>query len=332
MKALQRQRREQLIGADVLAGVWHGIATDIAAAEVRPIPYAEARDLIEHHDPGTMPVAVRHCYGIFFGDRLGGAVAYGTEYGENRGIWDRYGYTGRIIALLRGVSAHWAHEHTGSKLIGRSMVLLPPQYKVITATVDPQLGEIGTVYQAAGFDYVGQMWKGIQLRIHDGDRVISERSARRKYGTGSAVALEARGLKVERVPRRERYFAFRGSRAEQKTLRAAIADRIQPYPKRVIKFRPCGPQKHIGFVCVRRRRLKDGGEAVTFDLKRSMRVDGKPRHEFVMTLGSQRSDRDHAGFLVRVNERMARRGLDQAQRRRVIADRIKKGGLRSIPA
>jgi hypothetical protein len=139
VKAHQRQRREQLIGADVLAGVWHGIEPDIAAAEVRPIPYAEARALIEHHDPGPgkIPVAIRHCFGIFFGDKLGGAVMYGPEYGENRGIWDRYGFTGQIIALLRGASAHWAHRHTGSKLIGRSMALFPPQYKVITATVDP---------------------------------------------------------------------------------------------------------------------------------------------------------------------------------------------------
>ncbi len=77
------------------------------------------------------------------------------------------------------------------------------------------------------------------------------------------------GLTTERVPRRERYIAFRGSRAEQKTLRAAIADRIKPYPKR-----PTGEtvesksdhvgSKHIGFVKVRRRPLKvlqDGAAA-----------------------------------------------------------------------
>ena len=34
------------------------------------------------------------------------------------------------------------------------------------------------------------------------------------------------------VPRRTRYFAFRGDGREQAALRAAIADRIKPYPKR----------------------------------------------------------------------------------------------------
>ncbi len=76
---------------------------------------------------------------------------------------------------------------------------------------------------------------------------------------------------------------------------------------------------------MRRRPLKDGGEAVTFDLLRSVRVGGKPRPKFVMTLGSQRSDRDNAGFLARVNERMSRYGLDPAQRQRLIAEMEKEG-------
>ncbi len=223
--------------------------------------------------------------------------------------------------------------NSGSLLIRRSMALLPPQYKVITATVDAQAGEIGVIYQAAGFVYVGTS-KGIRLHIYDGNREISERQARREYGTSSASRLKALGLKVEYMPRRERYFAFRGNRAEKETLRAAIAGRIKPYPKRsaaetgvVIKFADRVGSKNIGFVCVRRRRLKDGGSAVTFDLKHSVRVDGKPRHKFVMTLGSQRSDRDHAGFWQHVSDRMASRGLDAAQRARLIAEVRRKGAL-----
>jgi hypothetical protein len=58
------------------------------------------------------------------------------------------------------------------------------------------------------------MYPGTRLRVHDGGRAISERQARRKYGTSSAAELEARGLRIERVPRPSRYFAYRGSRAE----------------------------------------------------------------------------------------------------------------------
>ena len=90
-----------------------------------------------------MPAAIRHCFGIFFAGELGGAVVYGDEYGENLGVWDKYHYTGKIIALLRGACVHWAHPHSPSKLIRRSMHLLPGRYKVVTATVDGTLGEVG---------------------------------------------------------------------------------------------------------------------------------------------------------------------------------------------
>jgi len=108
------------------------------------------------------------------------------------------------------------------------MRLLPARYKVVTATIDPRASEFGIVYQAAGFHYVGTMYPGTRLLVHDGERTLSERTARRKYGTSSAAALEGLGLTVERVPRRGRYFAFRGRRSEQKMLRAAIADRERP--------------------------------------------------------------------------------------------------------
>jgi hypothetical protein len=52
-------------------------------------------------------------------------VVYGDEYAENRGVWDRFGFTGRIIGLLRGCCLPWAHPHSASKLIRRSTELLP---------------------------------------------------------------------------------------------------------------------------------------------------------------------------------------------------------------
>ena len=53
-----------------------------------------------------MPAVSRYCFGIFFGDRLGGAVVYGDEYGENLGVWNKFGFDGRIIALTRGCCLH----------------------------------------------------------------------------------------------------------------------------------------------------------------------------------------------------------------------------------
>jgi hypothetical protein len=233
-KAHQRLIRERLASLEP-----HRPACgDIRTAQVRPISLAEARSLILQYEwLGTMPAVSRYCFGIFFDGCLGGVVVYGPEYAENLGVWNRYGYDGKIIALLRGACAHWAHPNAASKLIRRSMDLLPEKYKVVTATVDAEAGEVGVVYQACSFEYAGCMRAGGRALICVNGRRISDRQAGRLTGTRGARALTALGFDAKPVSRRGRYFAFRGARSERKNLRAAIADRLQPYPKRAADSR-----------------------------------------------------------------------------------------------
>jgi hypothetical protein len=227
-KAHQRVVRERLAAEDE-----HGGNTDIRVAEVRAITGAEAKTIIAKYEwLGTMPAVVCHCFGIFFEGRCGGAVVYGIESGENLGVWGRYGFDGKIIALVRGACVHWAHPHTASKLIRASMRLLPERYQVVTATVDAAAGEIGTVYQAAGFDFVGVMREGGRALVRVNGKHVSERQAGRLAGTQGARALAKLGLDVISVPRRARYFAFCGSRRDRLRNRAAVAHLLQPYPKR----------------------------------------------------------------------------------------------------
>jgi hypothetical protein len=208
-------------------------SADISTAEVRPIALSEAAKIIRRYEwLGSMPAAARWAFGIFFDNRLGGAVVYGNEYAENRGVWDRYGYSGKIIALKRGVTLPWAHPHSASKLIRASMKLLPKRFKVVTATVCAAAGEIGTVYQSVGFDYVGQMKRGTRALIHYAGKIISERQAKRRFGTTGRHGLAKLGVRSYLVPRRSRYFAFRGDPREQESLRNTIVHRVLPYPKR----------------------------------------------------------------------------------------------------
>jgi len=108
------------------------------------------------------------------------------------------------------------------------MRLLPARYKSSLRPLILEPASSASSIRPLGSNYVGTMYPGTRLLVHDGERTLSERTARRKYGTSSAAALEGLGLTVERVPRRGRYFAFRGRRSEQKMLRAAIADRERP--------------------------------------------------------------------------------------------------------
>jgi hypothetical protein len=168
---------------------------------------ATAASIIERYEwLGRMPAVVRYCFGIFFGDACGGVVTYSNEYAENLGVWDRYDFTGRLICLSRGAVTHWAPPNTASRLIRRSMALLPPRYEVVTATVDERAGEIGTIYQACGFDFIGKMDSSRDSIVNRWDHALP------------------------REPVKARYFAFRGS--YQRDRRDAIAHLIQPYPRR----------------------------------------------------------------------------------------------------
>ena len=160
-------------------------APDIGAATVRSIPLTEAKAIIERHEwLGRMPAVAVHAFGIFFGERCGGAVVFGPEYAENRGVWSRYGFEGKIVALLRGACEPWVHPHSASKLIRRAMRLLPERYKVVS----------GTIYQACGFDYVGQMRKGARALIWWGGKILSERQAKQRFGAEGRKRLAARGV------------------------------------------------------------------------------------------------------------------------------------------
>ena len=237
-KCHQRLIRESEAKSDeggLFGRLWEAESHDIKTAVVREVNYSTAKEVIDRYEwLGTMPAVVLHCYGLYFGDACAGVVVYSPEYIENLGAWDSYGYTGKIILLARGACVHWAHEHSASKLIRGSMKLLPKRYRVVTATVDASAGEIGTIYQACGFDYVGVMSAGGNRAtiITDKGSHISGRQARRDYSTEGVIGLRTLGVSVESVARKGRYFGFIGPPKEVAKLRSAIAGKIKPYPKR----------------------------------------------------------------------------------------------------
>jgi hypothetical protein len=194
--------------------IWHRRATrtramhivrptvSLAHAGVRPVPLCEARPIIEQKEP-MCGVAIA-AYGLFLGPALASVVVFGVHPASN--LSPRHNQT---IALLRGVTLPWAPRNCGSKLIRRAMDLLPARYASVTAFSDSTLGEYGTIYRAAGFASVGASCGGRRVLVHHEGRLLSERTARRRFGTASAPKLAVLGLKVETVPRRSRWIAER---------------------------------------------------------------------------------------------------------------------------
>ena len=247
MKAHQRLIREKISkeeSHDLFGKYWETINIDIKKAEVKQISLITAKKIIEEYEwLKCLPAITKYQFGIFFDNVCGGVVTFSPEYIENLGRGDKYNYTGKILLLSRGACVHWAHEHSASKLIAKSINLLPEKYKIITATVDDLAGEIGTIYQACNFYYVGSMRDANpNVKSKKGDRdawiinnkLYGSRALRQKFKTTKLEVLKKHYPDIKKVKQNSkgRYFYFRGNKKEKKYYLNFIKHLIQPYPKR----------------------------------------------------------------------------------------------------
>lgn len=241
-KAHQKMVREQK--AKVKHGYWDKLDLSLKNAIVKPVDRDVAKYIIEEYEwLGNMAAVNFHYYGIFFDGYCGGVVVFGQEYIENLGRWDKYGFTGKIILLNRGVCLHWTPINTGSKLIAEAMKLLPKKYEVVTCTTDHLAGEIGTIYQACNFHYVGSMRDANpNINSRNGDRdawvidgkMYGSRNIRAKFGTTQMDVLRLHHPDIKKVKQnsKHRYFFFRGNKYENRFHIQSIKHLIKPYPKR----------------------------------------------------------------------------------------------------
>tara|TARA_Y100000114_G_C11701768_1_gene298791 strand:+ start:44 stop:802 length:759 start_codon:yes stop_codon:yes gene_type:complete len=248
MKAHQRIMREKIQKEEqeysLLGKYWEQIDIDISKAEVKKIDLGVAKKIIEKYEWLKCLSAInKYQFGIFFDNVCAGVVVYGTDYAENLGHWDKYGFTGKILLLNRGACVHWAHPHSASKLISQSMKMLPKKYEVITATVDDLAGEIGTIYQACNFYYIGSMRDANpKINSKKGDRcgwlinnkLYGSRAIRSKFGTTKIEIIKQAHPDVKKVKQNSkgRYFYFRGTKTQNKKHLKSISHLIKTYPKR----------------------------------------------------------------------------------------------------
>jgi hypothetical protein len=228
---------------------WEGLDLNLENAIVKPVPLVFAKSIIEEYEYLGCVAAINwYQYGIWFVrpedgfEICGGVVIFGQEYAENTGVWNKYDYTGKIILLNRGVCLHWTPKNTNSHLIMEAIKLLPKKYEVITATVDPDAGEIGTIYQACNWHYVGALRKQkSRTNVIINGKKYGSRSIRQRYGTMAKDKLPAlvKGILGEdatiefvTVHAKHRYFYFRGNKAIKRIHKRAMAEHIKPYPKR----------------------------------------------------------------------------------------------------
>lgn len=211
----------------------------LTGCTVELISEAEARPIIRAYEwLGTLGLP-EVCAGLRdpTGELVGVALFGHTGSPEARNIC---GPEVDALCLTRGACTHWAHPHAASYLIPRACRLATEVTgtRVFYAYADPQAGEIGTVYQACNWLYIGQ---GIGRRSNSGTaryekiadpsgRLYSARSLRH-LGLTLREAKELGWRPVKVLPK-HKYVHFVGNRSEVKTLRAALRFPVLPYPKR----------------------------------------------------------------------------------------------------
>jgi hypothetical protein len=148
------------------------------------------------------------------------------------------------VCLERGACNHPAPPNAASFLISRAVRLAARDYgwRIFYAYADPEAGEIGTVYQACNWLYLGQgvgrgKNRGEKSSLRqdwmipeEGNRVISSRTLCHR-GVLIREARERGWIPVYKHPK-HKYVHFEGSHAERRRLLEQLRYPPQPYPKR----------------------------------------------------------------------------------------------------
>ena len=196
-----------------------------------------------------MPHNVKHCFGIYFKtstkDVLGGILIFSTDASENTGTWDGYGInTDELLLLSRGVSFWWTPKNTASYFISRACKWLKKntKCKIITSNVDPAEGEVGTIYQALNWHYVGLMSGNYRdkedfakFSVIIDDKLYYKKWFINNLGCAKRETILKHYPNAQFIPqyRKRRYFHFIDTPTNNRKYIKALKHLFQPsYPKR----------------------------------------------------------------------------------------------------
>lgn len=217
--------------------------------------------ILEYEWLGTLPkIPKRLVVGLFTSDdELIGAMMFGQGSGTHAKLICGEEHADKAICLERGVCAHWAPKNAASFMTAKvcNWYGKHSRYRIFYAYGDPDAEEIGQIYQAANWDYIGQGPYTVKKtgkvhyrkynkeyfppkdnpchQPHDPDNLLSERQERRlrdKHCQHTITEHKTMGWQEEPVPTKHRYVWFAGSKTEKKKLKKALRYPVLPYPKR----------------------------------------------------------------------------------------------------
>ncbi len=157
---------------------------------IREVPIAQIKPIILRYEwLGTMPGFSACAYGHFFSGVLGGVALLGYTGGSDK-AFTRMFPGKKVIVLQRGVHLWWTPPNAASWFISKVCLFLRKKgFDIITATADHEAGEVGTIYQALNWAYVGRKKHGHPVFIVNG-KEIHPKTLYDRHGTSATAKIQ----------------------------------------------------------------------------------------------------------------------------------------------
>lgn len=235
----------------------------------------EIKEFLERYEwLRTVGVTAKWCFTMRLRGHLSGVqilnepASYSRALGIRTPEWE--------CLIQRGCTISWGHEHLGSRMLMQSIdwIVKNTGKRVFVGYADPRAGEVGVIYQACNFQYLGDSF-GVKCRYrhptYKKGKDFCEHSLRRtsvfkKWCRDNGIPIEPSWIKpngfkdVKKIPseikkawydwgkgiiqearkinvdQKGKYILIRGSdRRENRYLRSLFRQRTYPYPKRALQ-------------------------------------------------------------------------------------------------
>ena len=232
MKAHQRIIREEK-GRQVNRPV-----VPLSLCRVAPISMAEATTIImEYEWLGSMPAGAVFAYGLIGPDEeILGTSVFSVPPGSESNALCGDENRDKVICLARGACVPWTEKNAPSFQTSQAcrMAYRDHGHQIFFGYSDSAAGEIGTIYQACNWLYIGRPRAGWRYKYTSpAGEMLSSRAVRRRCGGIRWPELEAAGWRRIRDEDKARYVWFEGGKRDRQRLRHELKYPVLAYPKRV---------------------------------------------------------------------------------------------------
>ena len=145
-------------------------------------------DFIKRHEwLGNLSQYTTHWFGCYHKDILAGAILFNMPNAFSKSLGEDTSQLERLIS--RGACISWSPKNLASAFVMWCIKYMVEntQYRLFTAYSDPAAKELGTIYQACNFYYLGQSFGGKAKYVNPytgklvSDRFFRQRTAYKKY-------------------------------------------------------------------------------------------------------------------------------------------------------